>query len=342
MSLQRSKSAVTTLHACHPSRRTCLGLACLLPAALSSPARAGADRAAHEVRLVVPVEPGGGIDTMARLLARIWSTEHGVTATILNRPGASGNIGTASVAHAQPDGLTLLVTGVSHISSPLLHGQAGYDPLVDFVPVARLAEAPNVLMFGPNLRGRGLQQLLRDPRSRNNGWSFGSAGFGHTSHLAAEVLMARTASRWLHVPYRGTAPALRALMAGEVDLMLVPAASVPAAVATGRVSAVAVAQAERLPALPEVPTLRQLGVHEAEFAQWYGLLAPSGTPAAAVERWSMLAVKALFSPVALEQLRSQSVVPSLLGSHAFAQFLKVEQRRLSLLLKRERVERPVS
>ena len=324
-------------------RRLGCGVAVVLGASVPALAQPGGTEATtREVQWVVPVEPGGGIDAVARVVANHWSTELRLAVTVLNRPGASGNIGTASVARAKADGRTLLVTGVSHLTSPLLHGNPGYAPIDDFVAVARYATAPNVLVVGDTLKGQSLAQILQDPRSTTQGLAFGSAGYGHTSHIAAGLFMARTGARWLHVPYKGTAPALRALMAGEVQVMFVPASSVAAAVATGRVHALAVANAQRIRLLPDTPTLHELGVEQAEFSQWYGLLAPRGTPPETLRKLSSWALQALQSPSVAAQLRAQGIEPDPLDHEQFASFLVAEQRRLAALLKRERVERPLN
>ncbi len=324
-------------------RRLRFGWAVVLGASVQALAQPGGTApTTREYQWVVPVEPGGGIDAVARIVANHWSSELRLAVTVLNRSGASGNIGTASVARAKADGQTLLVTGVSHLTSPLLHGNPGYEPIDDFAAVARYATAPNVLVVSDTLKGQSLARILQDPRSTTQGLAFGSAGYGHTSHIAAQLFMARTGARWLHVPYKGTAPALRALMAGEVQFMFVPAASVAAAVATGRVYALAVASAQRIRLLPDTPTLHELGVKDAEFAQWYGLLAPRGTPPETLRALSSRALQALHSPPVAAQLRAQGIEPDPLDHEEFARFLVAEQRRLGALLKKERIERPLN
>ena len=317
-------------------RRSLLGAAglCVLPALAALPA--GLDRH-DELDLT-----GGGMDAMARLLAHHWTTEQQQPTVVINRAGASGNIGTASVARSKPDGLTLLLTGLSHLTSPMLHTNPGYEPLDDFVPVARMGTTPNVLLVSDALKGMTLPQLLQDARSRSGGLSFGSAGYGHSSHLAAEVFMGRTGAKWLHVPYKGNGPAQRALVAGEVQLLFLSATSVSAAVATGRAHPVAVAHRQRLDALPDTPTFTELGVRNAEIAQWYGLFAPAGTPAETVRALSAMVVKAVRHPAFAAQLATHSVHADPMEPEQFAAFLRSEHRRLDALLKKERVERPMN
>ncbi len=292
----------------------------------------------REVQIVVPNEPGGGLDLVARLLAKGMAPALSQSVIVINRSGASGNVGTASVARSEPDGHTLLLTGVGHLVSPLLHSRPGYEPLKDFEPVAKIANSPNVLLVHESLKGLSLAQLLEDPRSRSAGLAFASAGYGHSSHLAAEVFMARTGARWLHVPYRGTAPASRALIAGEVQLMFIPAGSVQTLLATGLAHALAVAHPWRLESLPLTPTLAELGIHGAEFSQWYGLFAPAGTSAAVTQALQSITLAFVADAEVKRQLRSLGLQPAPMGRAEFTEFLGAQAKRLETLVKRERVE----
>lgn len=297
---------------------------------------------AGDYQIIVPVAPGGGIDAMARLVAKHWTTEAQLPVTVINRAGASGNIATASVARARPDGQTLLVTAASHLTSPMLHTSPGYEAIEDFTAIARFATAPNVMLVSDALKGMTLQQILQDPRSRNKGFSFGSAGYGHSSHLAPELFMARTGANWLHVPYKGNGPAQQALIAGEIQILFLSVPSVPAALATGKVHAVAVANRERLDILPQVPTLTELGVRDADFVQWYGMLAPRGTPPRTVKALSELAMKTMKDPGVLAQLKAHGSEADPQDHEQFQRFLIAEERRLEALLKKEGVERPAN
>ncbi|WP_158290109.1 tripartite tricarboxylate transporter substrate binding protein [Ramlibacter sp. WS9] len=319
-------------------------VAALLPLASNAQGRPepgdAAAPAAH--RLVVPVEPGGGIDAVARLLANAWSTEMSLPTIVVNRPGASGNIGTASVAKSKPDGQTLLVTGVGHITSAMLHENPGYHPFEDFTPIARFATAPNVMLVSDALKGMPLAQILSDPRSRNQGFSYSSAGYGHSSHMAAHIFATQTGVKWLHVPFKGTSPGLRALLAGETHIMFVTLGSVQAALATHRVHAVAVTHHERLQVLPDVPTLSELGIKNAEFAQWYGMFAPRGTPPSVVKSLSEAAVGALKGSAMTPQFKTQGLEPAPLRHDEFERFLKAESRRLEKMLDNRTIDRPVN
>jgi tripartite-type tricarboxylate transporter receptor subunit TctC len=291
-----------------------------------------------EVQIVVPNEPGGGLDLVARLVAKGIAPLLGQSVVVLNRSGASGNVGTSSVARANADGYTLLLTGVGHLVSPLLHSKPGFDPIRDFDPVVKIANAPNVLVVSESLKGLSVRDLLQDPRSRNGGLAFGSAGYGHSSHLAAEVFMARTDTHWLHVPYRGSNPASRALMGGEVQVMFAPAGSVPALVASGKVHAKAVANARRIDALPAVPTLSELGIKDADFFQWYGLFAPAGTPRQAIDVLQK-AVEAFMADADTQrQLLLLGLQPGWMNRADFVDFVAVQSQRLSTLVAKEKIQ----
>jgi tripartite-type tricarboxylate transporter receptor subunit TctC len=312
----------------------------LLAAALGALAcAAGAEFPARDVTLVVPNEPGGGIDLVARLLAPRLAALLGQNVIVVNRSGASGTIGTVSVAKSDADGHVVLVTGVGHLVAPILQAGPSYDALRDFEPVARIATAPTVLVAHESLRGLTLSQILADPRSTGGRFAYASAGHGHSSHLAAEAVMARSGAKWLHVPYRGTGPATRALAAGEVQLMLMPAGSVKGVLATGRTHAVAVAHQRRLEALPDVPTFSESGLRGAEFFQWYGVFAPRGTPARAVERLHDALAAARSDPAVLERLRALGLEPASDGRAEFAAFVAREAARLRELVQRLPVER---
>jgi tripartite-type tricarboxylate transporter receptor subunit TctC len=318
-------------------------IAVLLPLASNAQARHESTDTAPPAsyRFVVPVEPGGGIDAVARIVAHAWSSEMSLPTIVVNRPGASGNIGTASVAKSKPDGQTLLVTGVGHITSAMLHDNPGYHAFDDFTPIARFATTPNVLLVSDALKGMTLEQILADPRSKNQGFAFSSAGYGHSSHMAAHLFAAQTGVKWLHVPFKGTSPGLRALLAGETQIMFVSVASVPAALATQRAHAIAVGHHERLALLPDVPTLSELGIQN-EFTQWYGLFAPRDTPAAAVKSLSDAAMAAMKGPALIKQLKTQGVEPAPLRHDEFEKFLKAENRTLERMLRSRAIDRPVN
>ncbi len=291
-------------------------------------------------RLIVPHEPGGGIDAMARLLSLALAGETGVNWMVLNVSGASGNLGTAQAARAEPNGETLLVTGSGHLTSPLLLPNAGFDPLDDFTPLLRLAVAPVVMLAHESLRGvvqpgpQGLRALLRRELA------FASGGFGATSHLGPEQIKALTGAPWQHVPYKGTAPALRALISGEVQLGFLPISSATTALASRKVFPVAVAHRTRLHSLPQVPTLAQLGITQGDCQQWYGVFMPRNGQEPVPDGLLQELLRAVRSSAFLAGLKRLELEPGLLMPKEFTAFLNAEMTRNKQFLSTHAVDRP--
>lgn len=296
----------------------------------------------HRVRrLIVPTEPGGGIDAVARLLAAVSAPDTAQQYVVLNRAGASGNLATAQVARAQPDGDTLLITGAGHLTAPRLLANPGYDPIADFSGICRVAIAPNVLLVADGLQQTPLALSRPDQTALTaRPLAYGSAGYGHSSHLAAELLRHQTRAPWTHVPYKGTAAALRALMTGEVQVVLAPLSSAIAAVQTGRAHALAVAHAIRLRALADVPTLREVGVLQAEYSQWYGVLMPKGAPGDTLDSIEQGMLRIARSAPFTAGLERLALEPALLGRHEFERFLQAEDVRARQIASRLALDRP--
>lgn len=289
----------------------------------------------RELLIVVPAEPGGNLDLLARRMAKSLSTVLGRTVLVVNRSGAHSNIGTASVARAAPDGHTLLLTGVGLLVSPLLSAQAGYDPIKDLLPVIKIGEAPTVLFAHESVRSLGFRGLLDSSKKL----AYASAGHGQSSHIAAELLEFRTGARWLHVPYKGTAPATRALISGEVPLMFAPVGSAQVLISSGAVEALAVAHPRRLQALPSTPTLSELGVRDAHFSQWYGFFVPTGTPAHIVAQLNEALEKAAKADEIQTYLAKQGIEAGVLNHADFSKFIREQSSKLSVLANRIGMER---
>lgn len=292
-------------------------------------------------RLIVPTEPGGGIDSVARLLAAVAAPDAAQQYVVLNRAGASGNLATAQAARAQPDGDTLLVTGAGHLTAPRLLANPGYDPVADFSAICRVALAPNVLLVADGLQHTPLVLSRPDQMALTvRPLAFGSAGYGHSSHLAAELLRHQTRAPWTHVPYKGTAAALRALMTGEVQVVLAPLSSAIAALQTGKAHALAVAHGTRLRALADVPTLREIGVLHAEYSQWYGVLMPKGASGDTLDSIEQGMLRIARSALFMAGLERLAIEPALLGRHEFERFLQAEDARARLIASRVALDRP--
>jgi tripartite-type tricarboxylate transporter receptor subunit TctC len=255
----------------------------LLHASLLASLAAGAAHAqsypANPVRVIVPFPAGGGNDSMGRLLAQRLTETLGKQFFVDNRPGANGMVGSEFVARAAKDGYTLLVNGANFVTTPSLYAKPTYDPIRQFEPISLTAIAPNVLVVHPSVPARNVKELIALAKARPKQVNFAGSGSGSTPHLAGELFRTMTSTQMLHIPYRGTGPAITGLLSGEVETMFMPALAAVPLITGGRVRALAVTSRERLPALKELPTVAESGLKGYESSQWYGVLAPAGTPA---------------------------------------------------------------
>jgi tripartite-type tricarboxylate transporter receptor subunit TctC len=249
----------------------------LLAAAIAFPA-AAQNYPSRPVRLIVGFAPGGGVDINARLLAPKLSEYLGQQVVVENVPGAGTNIANERVARAAPDGYTLLINTAAVAINMSLYRNLPFDTLRDFAPVSVFSQSPNVLMVNAKLPAQNVKELVAMARSSPGKLNYSSAGVGTTQHLAAELFKLRTGTFIVHIPYKGTAPSMTALIAGEVDLSFANIPSIQGHLKSGRLRALAATAARRDPQLPEVPTMKEAGVEGVEVVVWYGVLAPAGTP----------------------------------------------------------------
>jgi len=252
-------------------------------ALLASPALRAQTWPDRPLRLVVPFPPGGLIDNMARLIAPRLQASLGQTVVVDNKPGVGGNLGAADVARAAPDGYTLLMAAAPVTISPAIRKTMPYKP-EQLAPVALLGRVPNVLLVNPASGINSVADLVARARRRPGQMNYASNGFGTSLHLSAELLKAVSGSFVTHIPYRGAAAAVTALIAGEVDFAFENLPSALGQVQGGRVKALAVTTATRSRALPDVPTMQEQGMADFEVSAWYGVAAPAGLPAAVSER----------------------------------------------------------
>ena len=232
------------------------------------------------VRVIVPFPAGGGVDTAGRILAQRLAESLGKPFVIENRGGANGNIGTEAVAKSTGDGNTLLFTGAGFVTNPGLYRNVPYDPVKDFEPISLMALGPNVLVVHPSLPAKSVQELIALAKAQPGRIGFAGSGSGSTPHLAGELFNVMAGVQMVHIPYRGSGPAMIGLLAGEAPVMFLPAINAGGHVAAGRLRAIAVTSRERLSAMPDLPTVSEAGLPGYESSQWYGLLAPAGTPPA--------------------------------------------------------------
>ena len=270
------------------------------------------------VRLVVPFPPGGLIDNMARLLGPRLAQELGQPVVIENKPGAGGNLGAAEVARAAPDGYTLLMASPPLTISPSLYKNLPYKP-EQIVPVALLGRVPNVLIVKAGSVG-SVKQLIEKARAQPGRMNYASNGNGTSLHLSAELFKTTTNTFVTHIPYRGAAAAITAILAGEVDMMFDNLPSAMGQIQAGKVTALAVTTVQRSKALPDVPTLVELGMPDFDVSAWFGLAAPAGVPPAIVSRLEQALDKVSKQPeVAVAMLR-QGAEPGFVDSKVMAAF----------------------
>ena len=238
---------------------------------------------ARPVRMVVGFAPGGGTDIIARIVAQKLGERWGQAVVVDNRPGASGNIGAELVARSAPDGYTLLMAFSSHASNPAL-GKLPFDVERDFTSITQVGSAPMVVAANPALPAKTLGELIAYARAHPGAIKFGSSGIGTPVHLAGELMMQLTGISMVHVPYKGIAPAMAAVLAGDIQITYAAVLSGLQHFKSGRLRPLAVASRTRYPALPDVPTAAEAGLAGYEVDFWYALLGPGGMPAPLVER----------------------------------------------------------
>jgi len=258
--------------------------AAVILALLALPVLAQSAYPTKSIRLVVPFPPGAGTDTVARFVAQKLSDRLGQQVVVDNRTGAGGAIGTAEVAKADPDGYTLLFVASPFTTVAASAKNPGYDPIAQFVPVAPIASGPLAFVVHPAVDATTMREFVELARREPGKLNYGSAGPGSVNHLALELLMARTGTNIVHVPYRGIADATKDLIAGTLQAMT---ASIPAALplaADKRVRVLAVTGPKRIPQMPDVPSWQEQGVANAQVINYWGIVAPAGTPREAIAR----------------------------------------------------------
>lgn len=265
--------------------------------ALAAPAMAdGAWPSMKPISLVVTYPPGGGADTMARLLAPKIGEALGQTVLVENRPGAGGQIGAAVVAKSNPDGYTLMLDASSFAVNPSLYPKLPYDSDKAFRPIGVIATFPNVVLVNPKFPAKNVADLIAAARASKDAVSYASSGNGSAQHLAGALFESAAKVDMMHVPYKGGAPALNDVIGGQVPLFFGNLASTYPHIQAGKLRALAVTSAKRSPILPDVPTLAEAGVPNAEVYEWNVLLAPTGTPEDVVGKLAAALHKAMASP----------------------------------------------
>jgi tripartite-type tricarboxylate transporter receptor subunit TctC len=286
------------------------------------------------VRFIVPYPPGGSADILARSIGAKLAEGLAQPVVVDNRPGAGTAIGTEATAKSPPDGYTVMIGTVSsHAINPSLNPNLKYDPVKDFAPVSLVASIPFVLLAHPSLPAGSVPELVALARAKPGALNFSSAGNGTSNHLAGELLKSMTNVEMVHVPYKGSAPALTDLLAGQVNLMFDLVLTAQPHVRSGAARALGVTGRSRSPALPSVPTLDESGVPGYEVSAWFGIFAPAGTPAAVVKRLNAEIVKIMQLPEMKERLASQGAEAMSSTPEQFAAYVTEELAKWSRVVK---------
>lgn len=289
------------------------------------------------VRLIVPFPPGATADTAARTVAQKLGERLGQQVVVDNRGGASTIIGTEIVAKALPDGYTLISAPFNFAVNPSLFRKLPYDPARDFRTVALLGMTPIVLVVHPSVPSRSVRELIALARANPGKLNYASAGEGSSNHLAAELFNDLARVRMTHVPYKGAAPAVTALVGGETALMFSALPSAISQIKAGRLKALAVASRVRASALPAVPTMAEAGVANCEVGAWHGVLAPSGTPNEIVTRLNAEIVNVLRLPEVAERFSAIGFDPAGGTPEDFGRFIRSEMERWAKVVKAAKI-----
>ncbi len=322
-----------------PNRRALLSITALAAAiALAAlPGVANAQDAwpnAKPIRLIVPFTPGGVTDTSGRLIAEHLGRRLGQQIVVDNKPGASGNIGTALAKTAAPDGYTLVLGfDGTMVINPHVFAKTPFDTLADFAPVGKIGNAVLILVANPELQAKTLQEVIALSKSDPNGLSYGTSGTGGTPHIAGELLKSRSGANLVHVPYKGGGQALTDVIGGTIPLVYTAVAGAYGHVKSGKLRAIAVSSAQRASALPEVPTFIESGVPDFVVDSWVGLFAPAGTPAAVLSRLNIELNAALADPAVVEKLRLMGIEATPGSADRFAEQVASDLARYGVVVK---------
>jgi len=322
-------SGITRRQACLSAAGSALWLASRRAAAEAYPAR--------PLHIVAPFTPGGSTDLLARAIGQELGHAWNQAVVIENIPGAGGSVGAEKVAKAPADGYTLLMGHIGTLAiNPSLYPRLNYQPLRSFTPVAWVARVPNVLVVHSSVPARTLGELIALAKARPGQLAFGSGGNGSAAHITMEYLKLQTGTSFLHIPYRGTSPAVNDLLAGQLQVLFTGAPALVPHIKAGNLRALAVSSPHRIALLPEVPTVAESGVAGTqgfEADQWYGLVAPAGTPAPIVSALNQQINRSLDSAEVKARLAAEGAEPTPTSSKAFGDLIASEITRWERVIK---------
>lgn len=314
---------------------------CLLAAAaaLPLPGLTSDPYPSKPVTVVVPYAPGGATDVVARIFSRHFSDALHQPFVVDNKPGASGTIAMNYVAKAAPDGHTLLAAEITMTVVPALFDELPFDPVKDLVPLVQIAEAPYVLVVNPKVAAKNLKELIALAKQKPGELTYASGGAGSGPHVAGELLKSLAGVDIRHIPYKGSGPALNDVLGGQVDMLLTAAPAAAGFVSSGRLRPLAVTSAKRLPMMASVPTASEAGLPGFNFANWFGVVAPRGTPAAVGATLRAKVKDMLGNPETVAKLEALGAIPAELGPEDFTKRVASETQRWSALIRKSGITR---
>ena len=292
------------------------------------------------IRLLVPFAPGGSSDIVSRSFAGEMSKILGQSIVVESKPGGAGNIAMQEAKNSAPDGYTIILGHVGTLAvNPAMFARLPYDPVKDFIPITLLAKVPSLLVVNAEkVKAKNLKELVEYAKQHPGALNYGSAGNGSSGHLAMAYVALTAGFTATHVPYKGTGPMMTDLLAGRLDATFTGAPPLLAHVKAGTLRPIAVGTAKRSPAMPDVPTVAEQGYAGFETSQWYGLMAPAGTPEAIVQRLAQAAAAAGKSPAVADRLSAEAAEPSTSTPKEFAEFIKLEAARWSDVVKKSQIK----
>jgi tripartite-type tricarboxylate transporter receptor subunit TctC len=320
-----------------PAFKTCTALLAATLTVLAMPAQAQT-YPAKALRLVVPFPPGGGTDIIARTLGDRMAADLGQPVIIDNRPGAGTMIGDDNVAKSAPDGYSLLIATFAHAVNPSLQAKVPFNTEKDFAPVALVGRSPNVLVVNPNKPFKSVADVLAFARANPGKLTFGSFGNGTSAHLAGELFKNLAKVDMVHVPYKGSAPALTDLLGGQIDMMFTTVASVAQYIKSNRLRALAVTSAQRSGAYPNLPTIAEAGVPGYAAESWYGIYVPAGTPAPIVARLNQSVHAAVKTEAFKSRIEEEGLVVSSGTPDELAKYVQAEEVRWAKVVKEANIK----
>lgn len=319
------------------TRRALLG-ALVLSTGLGMASVAHAKYPDKQIKIIVGFAAGGPTDIVARLIGNRLEKALGQPVIVENKPGGGSNIASAEAARAKPDGYTLFLGTIANATNMSIYKNLNYNTERDFIPITQLVSSPSVLVVNNDLPIKTLAELIAYAKANPGKLSYASSGAGGSPHLAGEMLKQRAGIDALHVPYKGAAPAMNDVMGGTVSMGFKTASGVTSTIQAGRLRAIAIASDTRLPQLPDVPTLAELGFKDFEVSSWSGLFAPKGTPPEIINTIAKASIEILQSPDVRKQLEGMGAIPIGSTPEEFQKYVRAEIEKWGAVAKTANIE----